>query len=162
MDPFSALDRVAFTDDEIVEINLSMDDVAVLFEDWREKRFALIFPERHCTTWHLEKAMLRYMGENADDKEFKYASTEKISRYEHLLTDFLVYIIDFEPEAVPFAFISDESTLWYFVAYGQDPEAEKAQITLWQARIKEKYGVDVSDLEDAYLVDILERIAASD
>ncbi len=106
--------------------------------------------------------MLRYMGENANDEKFRRASTENISRYEHLLTDFLVDIIDFEPEAVPFAFISDESTLWYIIGYGQDPEAQKAQITLWQARIKDKYGVDVSDLEDAYLADILERIAASD
>ena len=102
------------------------------------------------------------MGENANNEEFRRASTEKISRYEHLLTEFLVDIIDFEPEAVPFAFISDESMLWYFISYGQDPEARKEQIALWQARIKDKYGVDVSDLEDAYVVDILERIAASD
>ena len=51
---------------------------------------------------------------------------------------------------------------WCKAGYGHDSEAQKAQITLWEARIKEKYGVDVSDLGDAYLVDILERIAASD
>jgi hypothetical protein len=39
VDPFSALVRVAFADGEIVETNLSMDGVVVLFEDWcRVKR----------------------------------------------------------------------------------------------------------------------------
>jgi hypothetical protein len=49
------------------------------------------------------------------------------------------------------AFISDESTLWDFHEAGTN----EALI----ARIREAYGVDVSDIESAKLPDILERIA---
>jgi hypothetical protein len=49
------------------------------------------------------------------------------------------------------AFISDESSLWDF----HEAKTNEALI----ARIKEVYGVDVSDIESAKLPEILERIA---
>jgi hypothetical protein len=86
------------------------------------------------------------MNKNANYKELGFASTEKMGCYDHLLLGFLVDIIGFEREALLFAFVSDESTIWDFIDYGQDPEADKAQIALWQAH-RRKEWVDVSDLE---------------
>jgi hypothetical protein len=49
--------------------------------------------------------------------------------------------------------ISDESSLWDF--HRQDTNAALV------AKIREVYGVDVSDIESGNLADILDRIAAN-
>jgi hypothetical protein len=51
------------------------------------------------------------------------------------------------------AWISDESSLWDF----HHQETNAALV----AKIREVYGVDVSDIESANLADILDRIAAN-
>ena len=98
------------------------------------------------------------MSEDAKDKEIKFASTEKIDRYEYLLPDFFIDVLnmDYYEDAV---FISDGSSLWDFTTALQGPKSNKAEITLFQARIEETYGVDVSDIEDGNLVKIFERIS---
>ncbi len=105
------------------------------------------------------------MGENANNekrKELRFASTEKMDRHEHLLLDFLVDVLGFEPEDEDSVFVSNESSLRHFHTYGQGPKANEAELALWQARIEEKYGVDVSDIEDGNLVSIFERIEGTD
>ena len=101
------------------------------------------------------------MGEDANNenrKELRFGPTEKMDHYEHLLRDFLLDVLYFEPEDADYVFASDGASLWDFTSYGQGPKANRAQVALWQARIEEKYGVDVLDIEDGNLVRIFERI----
>jgi hypothetical protein len=76
----------------------------------------------------------------------EFASQEKISANEALSEDFIHRVFGLE-----WACISDESSLWDFHA------DESNDVLL--ARIKDVYGVDVSDIESAKLTDIFERIA---
>jgi hypothetical protein len=99
------------------------------------------------------------MNGDAESKELKFAPTGEIDRYKHLLPDFLVDIFDFEPEDADYVFVSDRSSLWDFNTHGQGAKANKAEIALWQARIEEKYGADVSDIESGNPVKIFERIS---
>jgi hypothetical protein len=64
----------------------------------------------------------------------------------------------FDPEDADYVSASDKSSLWDFTTYGQGPKANRAEIGLWQARIEEEYGVDVSDIEDGNLEDIREGL----
>jgi hypothetical protein len=100
------------------------------------------------------------MDEDAKDKEFRFASTANIDRYEHLFRDFFIDVLDmdYDEDAV---FVSDLSSLSDFTTHGQGPKSDKAEIALWQTRIEETYGVNVSDIEGGNLVEIFERIAAA-
>jgi hypothetical protein len=78
----------------------------------------------------------------------EFASQERISKHPDLARDFIRRVLDVEG-----AWISDESTLWDFHAKETNDELI--------AKIKEIYGVDVSDLHSAKLCEILERVAAT-
>lgn len=98
------------------------------------------------------------MNGDAKRKELRFAPSGEIDRYEMFVANFLMDILDFEPEDANSVFVSDKSSLWDFTTAFQGPKANRAQIALWQARIEEKYGADVSDIEDGNLVEIFERV----
>ena len=71
------------------------------------------------------------MGEDANSeepKEPRFASAEKMDRYEYLLSDFLVHILDFDLEDVDHVFVSDGSSLWDFNTAFQGPKANRGQV----------------------------------
>ena len=82
--------------------------------------------------------------------KIEFASTKKISAYEDLAADFLDKIFDMERGSYA---ISDESGLWDFPFR----ESYESKERLWE-KIREIYGVDVSDIKDGNLVRIFERI----
>jgi len=75
----------------------------------------------------------------------EFASQEKISMNETLCDEFVQKVLGLE-----WAFISDESSLWDF-----HHELTNERLL---AKIRDVYGVDVSDIESARLWEILERI----
>ncbi|MDQ2840238.1 MAG: hypothetical protein M3Y72_04200 [Acidobacteriota bacterium] len=77
------------------------------------------------------------------------ASQEKVSKDEALSEDFIQRVLGLD-----WAWISDESSLWDF-------QAEETN-DLFYAKIREIYGVDVSDIESAKLWAIFERIENSE
>jgi hypothetical protein len=106
----------------------------------------------------LEKAFIRVKSERAKAKQrlprpgvhvpIEYASQQRVSVHPELAEDFIRRVLNLD-----WAFISDGSSLWDF----HHAETNEALIT----RIKEVYGVDVSDIESAKLSEILERIATT-
>jgi hypothetical protein len=76
----------------------------------------------------------------------EFASRQRVSAHPDLAQDFIRRVLDLD-----WAWISDESSVWDF----HHEETNEALI----AKIKEVYGVDVSDIESAKLSEILERIA---
>ncbi|MGY5876970.1 MAG: hypothetical protein RTU30_14565 [Candidatus Thorarchaeota archaeon] len=74
----------------------------------------------------------------------------QIVQYEDVAKDFIEAIV-----GVPYSkvFISDRSSIWDFNNLWDEDESEIF------ARIRERYGVDVSDIEDGNLVRIFERIS---
>lgn len=81
-----------------------------------------------------------------ESKRLEFAPRKRVSAHPELAEDFTRRVLNLD-----WAFISDESSLWDFHEAGTNG----ALI----ARIKEIYGVDVSDIESAKLPEILERIA---
>lgn len=81
-----------------------------------------------------------------EGKNLEFARRERVSARPELAEDFTRRVLNLD-----WAFISDESSLWDF-----HEDLTNEALT---ARIKEIYGVDVSDIESAKLPDILERIA---
>jgi len=77
----------------------------------------------------------------------EFASQEKVRAHPELADDFIHRILNLD-----WAWISDESSLWDF----HHDETNETLI----AKIKEVYGVDVSDIQAARLSEIFERIAA--
>jgi hypothetical protein len=75
----------------------------------------------------------------------EFASQEKVSTDERLREEFTEKVLGLD-----WAWISDESSLWDFHT---EPTNE-----LLLAKIREVYGVDVSDVESARLWEIFERI----
>ncbi len=80
--------------------------------------------------------------------EIEFASRERVNAHAELAEDFVRRVLNLD-----WAFISDASSLWDF----HHAETNEAVI----ARIREVYGVDVSDIESAKLSEILERIATT-
>jgi hypothetical protein len=78
----------------------------------------------------------------------EFASQERVSTHPELADDFIGRVLELD-----WAWISDDSSLWDFHT--------RETNELLCAKIKEVYGVDVSDLESAKLSEILDRIAAS-
>ncbi len=76
---------------------------------------------------------------------FSFASQERVNAHKELSEDFVRRVLD-----LPWAFISDESSLWDF----HFEETNDALLV----KIQQVYGVDVSDIESAKLCEILERI----
>jgi hypothetical protein len=92
--------------------------------------------------WLREGRKLVRPGKNSPPE---FASQEKVAAYEAIGDDFIRRVLGME-----WAWISDESSLWDF-------HTEPTNDLLW-AKIREIYGVDVSDLESAKLWAIFERI----
>jgi hypothetical protein len=78
----------------------------------------------------------------------EFASQDRVNARAELADDFIRRVLN--KDAV---WISDESSLWDF--HRQDTNAALV------AKIREVYGVDVSDIESGNLADILDRIAAN-
>jgi hypothetical protein len=76
----------------------------------------------------------------------QFASQERVKRHPELAEDFIHRVLNLD-----WVWISDESSLWDF----HHDETNHVLV----AKIKEVYGVDVSDIESARLSEILERIA---
>ena len=75
----------------------------------------------------------------------EFASQEKVSTDQRLSEEFIQKVLGLD-----WAWISDESSLWDF-------HTEQTNDLLY-AKIREVYGVDVSDIESARLWEIFERI----
>jgi hypothetical protein len=80
--------------------------------------------------------------------EIQIAAQDKISRFPELLNDFIQRVLGHE-----WAFLTDESTLWDFHTDETNDN--------YYSKIKDVYGVDVSDLKDGRIYEILERINAN-
>lgn len=80
--------------------------------------------------------------------EIEFASRERVDAHAQLAEDFVRRVLNLD-----WAWISDESSLWDF--HGSDDNQDLI------AKIKEVYGVDVSDIESAKLWQILDRISTS-
>lgn len=78
----------------------------------------------------------------------EFASTQRVDAHAELAEDFIRRVLNLE-----WAWISDESSLWDFHTSDDN--------TALVAKIKEVYGVDVSDIESANISQIFNRIAAS-
>jgi hypothetical protein len=76
----------------------------------------------------------------------EFAARQRVSGHHELAEDFIRRVLNLD-----WAWISDESSLWDF----HEAEGNGALI----AKIKEVYGVDVSDIGSGKLSEILERIA---
>jgi hypothetical protein len=76
----------------------------------------------------------------------EFATRQRVSAHHELAEDFIRRVLN-----IDWAWISEESSLWDF----HQAEDNGALI----AKIKEVYGVDVSDMGSAKLSEILERIA---
>jgi hypothetical protein len=80
--------------------------------------------------------------------EIEFASRERVNAHPELAENFIRRVLNLD-----WACISDESTLWDFHSADDNQD--------FIAKIKEVYGVDVSDIESAELWQILDRIATS-
>jgi predicted RNase H-like HicB family nuclease len=78
----------------------------------------------------------------------EFASQERVNVHPELTKDFINRVL-----GLPWAFISDGSSLWDF-------HTEENNNALF-AKIREVYSVDVSDIESGNLGEILDRIAAT-
>ena len=106
----------------------------------------------------LQKSFARVKAEKVKDGkklprpgthvEIKFASRERVNTHAELAEDFIRRVLK-----VDWAFVSDESSLWDF--HSSDDNQDLI------AKIKEVYGVDVSDIQSAKLWQILDRIATS-
>lgn len=92
------------------------------------------------------RALWQHYCVEGEDKSTKCASDRKISKYSNLQGQFALQILDINKW-----FVSDESSLWDFTT---DDTLES-----YYAKIRQVYGVDVSDIEGALLWRILKRIA---
>ncbi|HUP27775.1 MAG TPA: hypothetical protein VM409_05015 [Chloroflexia bacterium] len=80
-------------------------------------------------------------------KPIRFAPTEQIAPYEHMVKNFLAEVAAFEVE---WLFVSDVSSLWNFISEDRRDEVF--------ARIQDIYGVDASDIADGNLVRIFKLI----
>jgi hypothetical protein len=78
----------------------------------------------------------------------EFASQEQLSRYPELEEEFVTRVLQLD-----WVLMTDESSLWDF--HGEEDNAE------YYRRIKEVYGVDVSDVPGARIAGILAKIAES-
>jgi hypothetical protein len=83
--------------------------------------------------------------DSPEKPDFEFASQEKISRFGELQDDFVREIL-----GLPWAYLTDESCLG-------DIKLDESNDLLC-ARIRERYGVDVSDVRDGNIAGILAKI----
>jgi len=84
-------------------------------------------------------------SDSPEKPDFEFASQEKISRFGELQDDFVHEIL-----GLPWAYLTDESCL------GDITLSETNE--LLYAKIRERYGVDVSDVRDGNIAGILAKI----
>lgn len=77
----------------------------------------------------------------------EFAPSGRVHAYPELTDDFIQRVLGLD-----WAFVSDESSLWDFHTDGTND--------VLNTKIKEVYGVDVSDVKSGNLAEILQRIAA--
>jgi hypothetical protein len=92
------------------------------------------------------ESLRRLYKSDKTHRHLLFASQEKISCYAALEHDFVLRILETER-----ALITDESSLWDF--------ADGDSLEPYYSKIREAYGVDVSDIERAILGNIFERIS---
>lgn len=80
--------------------------------------------------------------------EIEFATSTQVHAHPDLTNDFIRRVL-----GVDWAFVSDQSSLWDFHA-GETND-------VFIGKIKDAYGVDVSDIETGNLAMILDRIAAN-
>jgi hypothetical protein len=78
----------------------------------------------------------------------EFASRQRVDAHSELAEDFTRRVLNLD-----WAWISDESSLWDF--HSSEDNGELI------AKIRQVYGVDVSDIESAKLSEILDRIASN-
>jgi hypothetical protein len=83
-----------------------------------------------------------------------YASNKEIRKHEDLAVEFFEKVLG---EDYGRFYISDQSSLLHMRASEEDDGVDKMVIE----KIREVYGVDISDIEDANFVRIFERIEAA-
>jgi hypothetical protein len=81
----------------------------------------------------------------------QFASSVRVSANATLLDDFIERILEFK--AGDPVFVSDLSSLHDF--------GDEEKVSIYRKKIFEVYGIDVSDLKDALICDIVERIDKS-
>lgn len=88
--------------------------------------------------------------------EFELAPQFEIEQYEDIAVDFFRRILDMDYYG---CLITDESSLYDF-DFEFDAEKDKIdhQTETLLEKVKQVYGLDVSDLEDLFLIDIFKRI----
>jgi len=105
--------------------------------------------ERNFATVKAEKAKDRKkLPRPGTHVEIEFASRKRVNAHAELMEDFVRRVLSLD-----WAWISDESSLWDF--HNSDDNKD------FVAKIREVYGVDVSDIESAKLWEILNRIAIS-
>ncbi len=83
-----------------------------------------------------------------------YASDKEIRKHEDLAVDFFEKVLGADYSRF---YISDQSSLLHMRASEEDDGVDKKVVE----KIREAYGVDISDIEDANFVRIFERIEAA-
>jgi hypothetical protein len=106
--------------------------------------------ENLATSFARRKTELEPLPRPGTRVPLKFASDERVRRHEQLVVDFMSRILGLRYEE---CFVSDESSLWNF--------HEEESNDFLNTKVLAVYGVDISDLESALIVDILERIAAN-
>jgi hypothetical protein len=99
---------------------------------------------------HVKDARLRdgkVMPRPGTKAPIEFAPSDRVRAHPELTDDFIQRVLGLD-----WAFVSDESSLWEF-------HTDDSNDVL-NAKIREVYGIDVSDLESGNLAEILERIAA--
>lgn len=86
--------------------------------------------------------------ENINTTPLEFASTEETQAHSETAQQFIESVLGFAADEL--VFISDESTLYDFDFINE--------VNIFEEKIKEVFGVDVSDIEDRNLLRIFQRI----
>jgi hypothetical protein len=105
--------------------------------------------QKLCDTFAAAKAKKKEKGKRlprpGTRAPIEFAAQKRVNTYAELSEDFIHRVLELES-----AWISDESSLWDF-------HTDETNAALC-ARIKEIYGVDVSDIKSGLLCEIFDRI----
>ena len=111
------------------------------------KRDAMLDLEANFASTKLKrKKMGRPLPQPGAKVPIEFAPQNRVNAHPELSDDFIHRVLELDS-----AWISDESSLWDFHADENND--------IYYAKVREIYGVEVSDIESAKLCEILERIA---
>lgn len=92
-------------------------------------------------------------------KKIEFAPQIDITQYEDIAVDFMPAILGHEYHD---CWLSDESTPSDFFPKdfigGKDTRWGPEAMQEFSRRVQERYGVDISDMDDPYLVEVFQRI----